>query len=278
MTNKDMTKAAQQQPASASIVRIESQVASKLPKPVENLAESASNVCLITSGNKTITRLNNCAETVVLDHHQASESKSQSNVASACAKMDKECEGRVNAFDHVTFWVGNAKQSACFYMTQFGFQPLAFRGLETGSRDLACHVVRLNDKIIQFVSAVEPNNKTLNDFLMSHGDAVKDVAFRVENIEELLKHSIEQGAELVSPLEVITFNPTDENNDKEGEKEGSMEKCILKRATIKTFGDVTHTFIERNYEYATAKFLPGYKKPSLEVSELLPASQPTIAS
>lgn len=185
-----------------------------------------------------------------------------SNLATT-AGSDTSLEGRVDSFDHVTFWVGNAKQSAVFYMTQFGFEPYAFRGLETGSRDVACHVVRLNDTILQFVSAVKPNNKELNDFLLSHGDAVKDVAFRVDNIESLLKHALDNGAELVAPLEVLAFDV--DNDEDNAESAGKLAKLITKRATIKTFGDVTHTFIERNYEYESNKFLPGYHKPSLEV-------------
>lgn len=177
-------------------------------------------------------------------------------------KPEAQVEGRVDSFDHVTFWVGNAKQSAVFYMTQFGFEPLAFRGLETGFREHASHVVRLNDTIIQFVSACAPNNHELNAFLLSHGDAVKDVSFRVENIEDLLRHAIEQGAELVKPLEVEAFNPAGLAEV----KQDNFPKYIVKRATIKTFGDVTHTFIERNYEYDQGLFLPGYSKPALEVS------------
>lgn len=196
--------------------------------------------------------------------------------ATACSSQAAGHEGRVDSFDHVTFWVGNAKQSAAFYMAQFGFQPFAFRGLETGSRDVACHVVRLNETIIQFVSAVEPNNKELNDFLLSHGDAVKDVAFRVHHLEALLKHALEQGAELARPLEVLAFDQFDNSATttaaatklpSSNSTAQPLPKFIVKRATIKTFGDVTHTFIERNYEYdELAKFLPGYHKPSLEVS------------
>lgn len=198
--------------------------------------------------------------------------KKTDDMVSIDLQADK-VEGRVNSFDHVTFWVGNAKQSAVFYMTQFGFQPYAFRGMETGSRDVACHVVKLNDTVIQFVSAVQPNNRIIGDFLISHGDAVKDVAFRVENIEDLVRHVVEQGAELVHPLNVVTFDPqpsTNGNNKKSqpqaGQKSLDEFKCVLKTATIKTFGDVTHTFIERNYEYDNNIFLPGYRKPSLEVS------------
>lgn len=205
-----------------------------------------------------------------------SHSKSQFNVQASQDELDKvqrsiqeatavsvdakSPEGRVDEFDHVTFWVGNAKHSASFFMSYFGFLPFAFRGLETGSRDLACHVVKLNDTIIQFVSALEPNNEQVGSFLASHGDAVKDVAFRVQNIESLLASALESGAELVAPIEVSSFSP---ESDKSG-----LEKCLVKRATIKTFGDVTHTFIERNYDYEHGCFLPGYQEPSLDVSML----------
>ena len=36
--------------------------------------------------------------------------------------------------DHITFWVGNAKQAASYYTTKFGFEYYAYKGLETGDR------------------------------------------------------------------------------------------------------------------------------------------------
>lgn len=181
--------------------------------------------------------------------------------------------GQVDSFDHVTFWVGNAKHSANFYMSHFGFEPYAFRGLESGCRELACHAIKLNDTIIQFVSAVEPNNEQLNAFLKSHGDAVKDVAFRVTNIDALVEHVLAAGGELTSPIETYAF---DEVGKLQEEPLGSSSaaadsrvpsKFCVRRATIKAFGDVTHTFIERNYDYNQAgTFLPGYRKPALQVS------------
>lgn len=253
VTNRDLARSGANQSGSASI--------------------TMDNQYSITS-KPQITRAND-DHVVVVDKLQQLQLQQQLNVqpknteSVACTKQAAEVEGKVDSFDHVTFWVGNAKHSAVYYMTQFGFQPFAFCGLETGSRDLACHVVKLNETIIQFVSAVEPNNETLNKFLMSHGDAVKDVAFRVENIEALLKHAIEQGAELVSPLETVVFNPKEKEKGEVESGQNHMGICCLKRATIKTFGDVTHTFIERNYEYELAKFLPGYKKPSLEVGRVI---------
>lgn len=60
-------------------------------------------------------------------------------------KIIKPEGGKFLTFDHVTFWVSNAKQAASYYVTRLGFEPLAYQGLETGSRKLAKHVVRQND-------------------------------------------------------------------------------------------------------------------------------------
>lgn len=208
----------------------------------------------------------------VTENNETKQEPSYDNRCEATAS-DEPKTSCVDSFDHVTFWVGNARQSAVFYMTQLGFEPLAFKGLETGSRDVACHVLKLNETIIQLVSPVEPNNRELSEFVASHGDAVKDVAFRVDNIEQMLKRALDNGAELVKPLEVLTFNDDDHDSRKtnsggQGADESSspLGKFVMKRATIKTFGDITHTFIERNYDYEMARFLPGYRKPSLEVS------------
>ena len=37
--------------------------------------------------------------------------------------------------DYIEMYVGNAKQSAHFYKTAFGFQSHAYAGLETGIKD-----------------------------------------------------------------------------------------------------------------------------------------------
>jgi 4-hydroxyphenylpyruvate dioxygenase len=48
--------------------------------------------------------------------------------------------------DYVEMYVGNAKQSALYYQTAFGFQPLAYSGLETGVKDRVSYVLQ-QDKI-----------------------------------------------------------------------------------------------------------------------------------
>ena len=90
------------------------------------------------------------------------------------------------AYDHVHWYVGNAKQAASFYITRMGFERVAFRGLETGSRAVASHVIR--NGTITFVltspirgldqtSQLSPSEQTLlkevHLHLEKHGDAVK---------------------------------------------------------------------------------------------------------
>ena len=50
--------------------------------------------------------------------------------------------GKFDGFDHCHWWVGNAKQAASWFTARFGFERVAYRGLETGSREVVTHVVR----------------------------------------------------------------------------------------------------------------------------------------
>lgn len=63
-----------------------------------------------------------------------------------------------------------------------------YSGLETGSRQVVSHVVKQNDVIFVFKSGLLPYEpKDMADHLIKHGDGVKDVAFRVENIDAVFK-------------------------------------------------------------------------------------------
>ena len=107
--------------------------------------------------------------------------------------------GRYYGFDHVVFWVGNAKQAASYYVTRFGFEPFAYRGLETGERGIVSHVVRHNKVVFEFQSALTTDNHTHGQHLVKHGDGVKDVAFTVDNCESIYKKAVERGAKSVRP-------------------------------------------------------------------------------
>ncbi|XP_072288992.1 4-hydroxyphenylpyruvate dioxygenase [Eucyclogobius newberryi] len=157
-------------------------------------------------------------------------------------KGEKHELGRFLCFDHLTFWVGNAKQAASYYCNKLGFEPLAYQGLETGSREVVSHVVGQGKIIYVFSSALNPGNKEMGEHLVKHGDGVKDIAFTVEDCDALVQKAQERGAVIVKEPYVL--------EDKFGK---------VKLAVLQTYGDTTHTFVERTGY--SGLFLPGFHQP-----------------
>ncbi|KAL1140193.1 hypothetical protein AAG570_000125, partial [Ranatra chinensis] len=132
-------------------------------------------------------------------------------------------------------------QAASYYCARLGFEHLAYKGLETGSRKYASHVVQQNKIRFVFVSPYEPTETEVNKHIARHGDGVKDIAFEVQDLEAIVKKANERGATIVKNIW--------EEKDNYG---------TVKFATVQTFGDTTHTFVERS-RYK-GPFLPGYKE------------------
>lgn len=166
-------------------------------------------------------------------------------------KGPKPTAGKFLSFDHLTFWVGNAKQAASYYCTRMGFTPVGYQGLETGSRRVAAHLVQQNKIRFVFKSFYEPDGDAeMGAHLVRHGDGVKDIAFSVEDLDAIVQAAKERGVSVVRDIW--------EENDEFG---------VVRFATVQTYGDTTHTFIERG-NYA-GLFLPGYKRPLFQ-DALLP--------
>ncbi|RUS16643.1 4-hydroxyphenylpyruvate dioxygenase [Endogone sp. FLAS-F59071] len=163
-------------------------------------------------------------------------------------------------FDHLTFTVSNAKQAASYYAIRFGFRHIAYRGLETGSRDVVSHVVQQDRCIFVFQSPLQPNlRQDMAQEVARRGDAVKDVAFTVSDAETIYKATVARGAK--------SIHPPHEEHDEHG-------SVIL--ATVATYGDVHHTFVERrNYK---GVFLPGFvdHKTALRWEDPLESKLPAI--
>ena len=146
----------------------------------------------------------------------------------------------IKGFDHCEFYVGNAKQTAYFYNRTMGFNTIAYRGLETGSREKVSYVLN-QGKIFLVVTSPMIKDTEIGHHIDRHGDGIKDVALTVDDAEMAWKSCIERGAKsAMSPLEV-----KDENG-----------QAVM--ASIHTFGDTIHTFIERNNYKGS--FLPGYSE------------------
>jgi len=152
--------------------------------------------------------------------------------------------GHYHGFDHVTFYVSNAFQAATWYVARLGFKAVAYKGLETGSREVVSHVVQQDKIVFVFSSALNPSGAISAEFgkhVSTHGDGVKDIAFEVDDVRGIYKKAVERGAKSVQePTEISDANGT----------------VLL--ASIQTYGDTTHTFVQRNgYNGA---FLPAFRK------------------
>lgn len=143
--------------------------------------------------------------------------------------------------DYVELYVGNAKQAAHFYKTAFGFQSLAYAGLETGLKDRTSYVL-VQDKIRLVLTTPMPgtDNQQIFDHLAKHGDGVKVIALWVDDATRSWEETTKRGAKSY-------FEPRKES-DEHGE---------VVRSGIHTYGDTVHVFVERkNYN---GVFMPNFE-------------------
>ncbi len=145
----------------------------------------------------------------------------------------------INGTDFIELWVGNAKQSAIFYESAFGFRRVAYRGPETGTRDRASYVLQQGQIRLILTSALRPDH-TIADHVLRHGDGVHDIALWVDDAREAFEKAVRRGAGPAQEPTVV--------------KDGMGEAVM---AGIRTYGETIHSLIERkNYRGA---FLPGFE-------------------
>ncbi|HEY6563689.1 MAG TPA: 4-hydroxyphenylpyruvate dioxygenase [Pirellulaceae bacterium] len=145
----------------------------------------------------------------------------------------------IRGYDHVEFYVGNAKQAAHFYDRTFGFRPVAKRGLETGCRDRASYVMEQGNIRFVLTSALTPDHE-ISRHCAVHGDGVKAIGLSVPDVQAGLREAKQRGATI---LRGATFE-----EDASG---------TLVTAEIKYAGDTVFRLVERgNYR---GHFAPGFK-------------------
>jgi 4-hydroxyphenylpyruvate dioxygenase len=144
----------------------------------------------------------------------------------------------INGTDHIEFWVGNAKQSAMYYMAALGFELVAYAGPETGLRDRASYVLQQNKLRFVLTSSLLPDTEIARH-VYQHGDGVKVLALWVDDAAKSYNETMSRGAE--SALEPQTL------------RDDAGEVVV---AAIKTYGDTIHKFVER--KGYSGPFMPGY--------------------
>jgi 4-hydroxyphenylpyruvate dioxygenase len=97
-----------------------------------------------------------------------------------------------------------------------------------------------NDIRFVFTAPLTPHGE-IAAHVAKHGDGVKDIAFAVDDVESAWRETTSRGA--TSALE-----PT----------ELTGQKGVLRKSSIRAYGDVVHSFVDRN-DYQGI-FAPGYHR------------------
>jgi 4-hydroxyphenylpyruvate dioxygenase len=145
----------------------------------------------------------------------------------------------LQGFDHLEWWVGNARHAAQFFATTAGFRVVAHAGPETGVRDRVSYVLEQGGIRFVVTSALDPSSPVA-DHVRRHGDGVRDVAFAATEVVDAFDTVVGRGARPVTEPEKL--------EDDHG---------VVVRATVAAYGDTVHSFVDRS-RYGGA-FGPGYE-------------------
>jgi 4-hydroxyphenylpyruvate dioxygenase len=144
----------------------------------------------------------------------------------------------LNGTDYIEFYVGNAKQAAYYYRAAFGFKLSAYSGPETGVRDRASYVLEQGKIRFVLTTPLDPAHAIAAHTAL-HGDGIHDIALWVDDAHSAYRETTQRGALGIRPPRTL--------KDEFGE---------VRISTIATYGETTHSFIERaGY---SGPFLPGF--------------------
>lgn len=145
---------------------------------------------------------------------------------------------KIKKVHHVEFYVGNAKQADYYYRQAFGFNRIAYAGLETGWRDKASYALSQGKATLVMTSPLTPDGE-VGEHIRRHGDGVRDIVLEVDDAEAAFNLAVARGAEpAAEPREL---------RDEYG---------AIKRSAVKIYGDTIHSFISLG-DYR-GPFLPGF--------------------
>jgi 4-hydroxyphenylpyruvate dioxygenase len=146
----------------------------------------------------------------------------------------------LKGLDHVEWWVGNARVTANYFRAVWGFTPIAYAGLETGVRDRASYVLAQNDIRFVITGSLVPDSE-IAEHVKAHGDGVHDIALAVDDAASAWQETTRRGAK--SALEPSEYETDD---------------GVLRQSAVHTYGEVLHSFVERNDYHGV--WGPGYRR------------------
>ncbi len=146
---------------------------------------------------------------------------------------------RLRGWDCIELWVGNARTTAGFLVSSFGFRCTGYAGPETGVRDKVSYVLD-QGAIRLVVTGALSADSPVAAHVRAHGDGVHDLAWQVDDAGAAFAAAVARGARPVREPWAV--------DDEHGS---------LALATVATYGETQHTFVDRR-AYGGPSLAPGY--------------------
>ncbi|HET9143206.1 4-hydroxyphenylpyruvate dioxygenase [Actinophytocola sp.] len=143
----------------------------------------------------------------------------------------------ISGIDHIELYVGDARQTAFYLCTAFGFTVCGQGGPETGLAGQRSLLLRQGEIQIVLTSGLVADHPA-TEYVRRHGDGVAIVAIGVDDTERAYRELVERGARPLSP-------PARHARD-------DVEVVV---AEVSGFSDVAHRLVERHGP--RREFLPG---------------------
>ena len=135
----------------------------------------------------------------------------------------------LGGWDHLEFWVGNARAVAHFFMSGFGFTCTGYAGPETGVRDRVSYVLE-QGQVRFVVTGGLTGDSPVAAHVLRHGDGVRNLVWTVADVDAAFEAAVVQGAPVVA-------EPHDDHGGDAG---------VVRSAAIATYGETRHVFVDRS--------------------------------
>ncbi|MEM7185353.1 MAG: VOC family protein [Bacteroidota bacterium] len=144
-------------------------------------------------------------------------------------------------YDFIEYYVGMSKMVVYWHVKALGFEVVAYCGPETGNPDICSYYIVKNNIKLVITSASQPSTYQIVSFVDLHGNGIKKIGIRVNNLNEFFDNAMAKGA---IPLK-FPYTVEDE--------QGKVEM-----ASVKMFDDNEIVFV--NYDNYDGVFMPGYRE------------------
>lgn len=144
----------------------------------------------------------------------------------------------VVGWDHLEWWVGNARAVTAWLTSGFGFEVVAYCGPETGVSDRVSYLLAQGQVRFLVTGGLSPDSEVTRHVL-DHGDGVRNLAWAVLDPAAALEAATSRGAHVVEPVSSV-----------------DGEAGRVTTAAIATYGQTRHLFVDRSGYHGT--WGPGF--------------------